>query len=58
MDGVRDGNIKIKSSEFPAFIYSSAMRYDPQNRSRGLLRGDAILRVRPDRSLWTESWRR
>jgi hypothetical protein len=48
MDRVKDGDIKIKSAEFPAFLYSSTRRYDPQNRSRGLLRGETLLRVSAD----------
>jgi hypothetical protein len=54
-DRVKDGVIKIKSAEFPAFIYSSAIQYDPQNRNRGLLRGEALLRVRADQSLWNQA---
>jgi hypothetical protein len=56
MDRVKDGAIKIKSAQFPAFIYSSATPYDPRNRSCGLLRGEVLLRVCAGFA-WNESWR-
>jgi hypothetical protein len=48
MDSVKDGTLKIKSGDFPAFIYPSNRRFDPSNRGRGLLRGEALVRVSDD----------
>ena len=45
MDGVKDGTIKIKSGEFPSFLYPSGVPFDPNNRGRGLLRGEALVCV-------------
>lgn len=45
MDRVKDGIIKIKSFEFPSFLYQSNETYDPDDRGHGLLRGDALIRV-------------
>jgi hypothetical protein len=45
VESVKDGKIKIKSSDFPAFIYPSNRRFHPFDRAQGLLRGDALVRV-------------
>jgi len=46
MEKVKDGKLKIKSGEFPAFVYPSGKIFDPANRVQGLLRGEALVRVR------------
>jgi len=45
MEGVKDGKIRIKAGDFPAFVYPSNRIFHPSNRAQGLLRGDALIRV-------------
>jgi hypothetical protein len=53
MENVKDGKLKIKSGEFPAFVYPSSKRFDPANRGQGLLRGEALVRVREGHLLYS-----
>jgi hypothetical protein len=45
MDGVKDGTIQIKSAEIPRFLYASDQVFNPNDRARGLLRGEVLVRV-------------
>jgi hypothetical protein len=53
MESIKDGKLKIKSGEFPAFVYPSSKRFDPSNRGQGLLRGEALVRVSEDHPIYT-----
>ncbi|TFK38280.1 hypothetical protein BDQ12DRAFT_723616 [Crucibulum laeve] len=39
MDQVKDGQIKIKAKDWPAFVYSADGEFDPEDVSNGLMRG-------------------
>jgi len=45
MANVRSSQIKIKASEFPAFLYADASKFDPKKPHRGLLKGLLLVRV-------------
>jgi hypothetical protein len=45
MDGINEGRMLIKSCELPSFLYDSKVKYDPNDRANGLLRGDVLIRV-------------
>jgi hypothetical protein len=45
MDGVKNGQTKIKPGEFPTFVYPSGRTFDPDHRGRGLLRSETLVRV-------------
>ena len=45
MAKVRSSQIKIKASEFPAFLYADASNFDPKKPHRGLLKGPLLVKV-------------
>ncbi|TFK31267.1 hypothetical protein BDQ12DRAFT_729703 [Crucibulum laeve] len=42
MEQVKDGQIKIKAKDWPAFVYSADVEFDPEDVSNGLMRGYAF----------------
>ena len=45
MAKIRSSQIKIKASEFPAFLYADGSKIDPKKPHRGLLKGSLLVRV-------------
>jgi hypothetical protein len=43
---VRSGEILITSKDLPTFLYPKHVKYDPNNKDFGLLRGELLIRVR------------
>ncbi|KAK2461361.1 hypothetical protein APHAL10511_006623 [Amanita phalloides] len=45
MENVRNGVIKFKERDFPAFLYDQSIPYDPDNKDAGLLKGHALIQT-------------
>jgi hypothetical protein len=42
---LKDGRVKVRSGDWPAFLYDENMAYNPKAKDEGLLQGYLLVRV-------------